>query len=954
MSPEQFARIEALFEEACALPADQRTAFVESRCPDDATVCRKVLRMLARDSQDAAFDAPALGSGFHVGHVDEIERRLRDEFAASGRYRLIEPLGEGGFGTVYRAEQLQPVRREVAIKVIKVGMDTRRVMARFEAERQTLARMSHPCIARVFDAGATPSGRPYFVMELVDGRPITQWSAASSAGLRERIELFLRVCEGVQHAHQKGVIHRDLKPSNILVGVEDGRPAPRIIDFGIARAVDRSGEGQPAVTEEGQPIGTLEYMSPEQAGGDGVDIDTRTDIYSLGVILYELITGTTPFSRDALRGVSAVELRRILTREDPPKPSTRLRTLATSAGLAPSTSPQPDARLAALARQLHGDLDWIVMKALEKDRARRYDSAAALADDIRRHFANEPVIARPPTAGYRFAKFARRHRLPLAIGGSVFALLIGAVIFTGVALVRISAAESEAQIERRIAETVNEFLNRDLLAAVAPEHAGIDVSVRDVLDMASQRIEGRFADAPRVEAALRGTIGRAYMSLGLYDDAQRHLDRAFELHVLERGRDSPDALIAQSELGDLRHARGRHEDAFDLLSDAYDRLVRTAGENAAITLRCAVRIASAESSLGRTREAAARLAEVARRAQEFLGPEHLDTLNATHVLASVYRNIDPAAAEALYRSTLAVLQRDRGPESAAALAVQNDLALLLESQGRLAEALALFEQVVEAKERIYGREHPETLDSANGLANLLQVLGRYDEAEAIFLRTLGGLRVLLGENHPKTITCMNSLGRVYLRQRRYTEAEPLCAEALARMRARFGELDERTSTGMGTLGQIYEMQERFDEAEPLFVRVTEIVKTLFGENSVESLVARNNLAQLYQRQGKLELAEPMQASVIATARSALPEGHWHLGAYLVSYGIILRKMERYAECEPVLLEAHAVLLAGLGPDHNRTRSAADQMAKLYEAWGRAEDAAGWWTKAGGKPEKAPG
>jgi tetratricopeptide (TPR) repeat protein len=262
--------------------------------------------------------------------------------------------------------------------------------------------------------------------------------------------------------------------------------------------------------------------------------------------------------------------------------------------------------------------------------------------------------------------------------------------------------------------------------------------------------------------------------------------------------------------------------------------------------------------------------------------------------------------------------------------------------------------VVEAKERIYGREHPETLDSANGLANLLSVLGRYDEAEAIFLRTLGGLRVSLGENHPKTISCMNSLGRVYLRQRRYAEAEPLLVDALARTRARFGELDERTSTGMGSLAQLYEAQHRFDEAEPLAVRVAEIVAALFGENSVKSLVARNNLAQVYQRQGKLELAEPMQASVIATARTALPEGHWHLGTYLLSYGIILRKMERYAECEPVLLEAHAVLLAALGPDHNRTRSAADQTAKLYEAWGREEDAAGWWVKSGGKPETEPG
>ncbi len=940
MNAEQFARVEALFEQACALPADQRLAFLDKACADDATIRAKVARMLERDSQSAAIDAPAMGRGFHVRDADELERRLIEEFESDGRYRLIEPLGEGGFGTVYRAEQLRPIRRSVAIKVIKAGMDTRRVMTRFEAERQTLALMNHPCIARVYDAGATPSGRPFFVMELVEGRPITRWCDEQRLDLAGRIALMLRVCDGVQHAHQKGIIHRDLKPSNILVTTEDGRAAPRIIDFGIARAVEQRGCSAPAVTEAGQPIGTLEYMSPEQASGGGLDIDTRTDIYSLGVVLYELITGTTPLGRDALRGASPGELLRILTSEDPPKPSTRLRDLATDSGAAQQVT-WTTAPPVAIVRQLRGDLDWIVMKALEKDRSRRYESAAALADDIRRHLANEPVIARPPTAGYRFGRFARRHRLPLAIGTGIFATLIGAVVFTGIALVRIAAAEAEAQVERRIAETVNAFLNDELLAAVDPQASGIDVKVREVLDIAAERIEGRFEDAPRVEAALRTTIGRSYLGLGLYDDADRHLQRAHALLIEQLGRDSRSAIEVQAEIANLRLAQGMMEESIATLQDAGERISRTLGADHLLALRCEVLLGSAESHLGRRTDAARRLERVTQITQTKLGPNHSVTLSAMHTLAAVYRHSDPAAAEALYKRTIETLTQTYGAEHAFVVTVQNDLALLLEGEGRLDEALPIFEHVAAVKTRIFGDHHPETLDSANGLANVLYVLGRYAEAEAIFVRTLAGLRTSLGDGHPKTIICANSLARVYMRQERYAEAEPLCAEALARMRARFGELDQRTATTMSSLAQIYERQERYDDAEPLFRRVVEIGDALFGEDEASSLIARNNLAQLYRLKGRLDLAEPILQRVVATARKTLPPNHWQFGACVLSYGIVLRDLQRHADSEPLLLEGHGILKAALGDGHTRTQNAAKSLLKLYEAWGKPDEAARW-------------
>ena len=391
------------------LPAG-RAAYLDEACGENAGLRCRVEKLLLRHQESGGIlDAPPPG----IDSTNRIATVSEKPGALIGPYKLLEQIGEGGFGVVFLAEQERPVRRRVALKIIKPGMDTRQVIARFEAERQALAMMDHPDIAKVLEAGATESGRPYFVMELVQGVPITEYCDQCNLTTRERLELFLSVCLAVQHAHQKGVIHRDLKPTNVLVAMQDGQPAPKIIDFGIAKAINQRLSEQTLMTGFAQMLGTPLYMSPEQAELSPLGVDTRSDIYSLGVLLYELLTGTTPFDKDRLHAASYDELRRIIREEEPPRPSARISTLAANAVTTVADQRRTDAR--RLSNTIRGDLDWIVMKCLEKDRNRRYETASALATDIQRYLSDEPIEARPPSAVYRFRKFALRHKARIAL-----------------------------------------------------------------------------------------------------------------------------------------------------------------------------------------------------------------------------------------------------------------------------------------------------------------------------------------------------------------------------------------------------------------------------------------------------------------------------------------------------------------------------------------------------------
>ncbi len=556
---------EQIFAEALLVPPAERDRYLARACGGNAALRRQVDALLLAHESAGAFMTPrsATRGKYTMPSLSQPTPAAKEagdtEGSVIGRYKLLQKLGEGGCGVVWMAEQQEPVRRRVALKVIKLGMDTKTVVARFEAERQALALMDHPNIARVFEAGATETGRPFFVMELVPGVPITKYCDQNNLSTTARLELFRQVCQAVQHAHQKGVIHRDLKPSNVLVTLHDGEPSPKVIDFGIAKATQGRLTDHTLFTAFEQFIGTPAYMSPEQAEISGIDIDTRSDIYSLGVLLYELLTGRQPFDSKSLLSAGLEEIRRIIREVEPPKPSTRLNTLADSdrdqiarhRGTAP----------AQLSLLLRGDLDWIVMKALEKNRNRRYDTASDLALDIQRHLQNEAVVARPPTAGYRISRLIRRNRFTFIAGGAVaLALVIGLVVSTAQTM-RARAAEraaetarAKAQTERARAEDLFGFMLGDLRAQLAK------VGRLDVLESVGDKALAYFASVKpdELDDATLGRHAQALTQIGEIRMDQARFTEAAAAFTEAYNRTT--ALVTRRPKdGDTLFARGQAE-----------------------------------------------------------------------------------------------------------------------------------------------------------------------------------------------------------------------------------------------------------------------------------------------------------------------------------------------------------------------------------------------------------
>jgi eukaryotic-like serine/threonine-protein kinase len=653
-----------------------------------------------------------------------------------GVYTLIAKLGEGGMGRVWSAEQSFPIRRTVALKVIRPGLDSEQVLGRFEAERQALARMDHPNIAKVLDAGTAGSGRPYFVMEWVKGPPITRFAAERQLPIQERLQLFAGVCRAIQHAHQKGVLHRDIKPSNVLVSEVDGRSVPKVIDFGVAKALGQSLTEGTLFTQFGVLVGTPEYMSPEQASMDGTDMDTRSDVYSLGVLLYELLTGRTPIDRSQLSGAGFEEILRRIREEDPDLPSVAV-TRAENASVRPVSGIRTSSR--ELLGALRGDLDWVIMKSLEKDRSRRYGSAQELLADVERFLNGEPVTARPPSGLYRVGKLIRRHRVAVVASGAVLISLIVGFATSTVALVREREARERAVISEQNNKQFAEFL-LPMLEGVGPAAArGRDTTLlREVLDATDRRLQSERFTHPEVEANLNLMLARVYHDLALYAAAERSASRALDL--LQPRND-------QRKGNELRVTPA-------MLEQARARLGRGDYPGA---------------------EAVAR--ECLHLRRRVLGDDHLDVAAARGVLGEILLYRDrPREAEAEFHRAVTAYAQDGRTNTVRWADLQGKLAAAIHAQGekRYADAAPVYRSALGLTEQLLGK-HPQTARLLHQLAELLDDQSQLAESELLARRAVDLRSELLGTHHPEVANSLYLLSDALLKQGKFGEAE-LCVD----------------------------------------------------------------------------------------------------------------------------------------------------------------------------------
>jgi tetratricopeptide (TPR) repeat protein len=770
-------REEALFEAALALPPEARPAYLAAACGADDRLRGQVERLLAADVG---------GSGILDGDPDQTLspfRSHRPTLAAdqvfAGRFRLVRKLGEGGMGEVWVADQTDPVQRAVALKVLRVGLGPD-LFGRFEQERQALALMDHPSIAKVLDAGVTDDG-PYFAMELIDGVPITRYCAARGLGPTDRLRLFVQVCQAVQHAHQKGVIHRDLKPDNVLVAEYDGRPVPKVIDFGVAKAAGVKLTGDTLRTGFGTIIGTLEYMAPEQATFDAQDIDTRADVYALGVLLYELLTGMTPIRRADFPKDKMLDVLQAIRETDPPRPSQRL---------AP-----------AKAAAVRGDLDWIAMKCLAKNRADRYETANGLARDVERYLANEVVEARPPSAVYRVRKFVRRHTVALTAAAAVaIAVLVGGLVAVWQAVraldaekqalaserqaildrdakeaarLQALAEEQRATEEAALARAVQAFLEDDLLGQAdvrnqrSEDGRDPNVTVRELLDRAADRIGDRFHNQPRTEAAIRHTIGAAYFALDDYPRARTHLDRALELQTAHAGPNHPSTLGTLTTLGRVRHLEGELGEAERLLTQALDgfREFRPADDFDVLVIERY--LAAVYADRGRVDEAEAMLVRGRDLLRTKLTDRHSSTMSTTNQLGLLYLSVGRSAdAAPLFDLVLGLVRERYSSDHPNVHTAMSHVAAALRDRGKLTEAAKMFAQVYGARLKLYGPDHADVYLAALNLGQVLSMGGAADRAEPLLGQAVAGLEKKFGKADDRTLTAKNSLAVLYMNQGR--------------------------------------------------------------------------------------------------------------------------------------------------------------------------------------------
>ncbi len=781
-------------------------------------------------TQSGPGDKPSHQQVTDPGDFRRVEHRTLKKGTRIAQYLILDTLGEGGMGVVYLAEQQEPIKRKVALKLVRAGkwMATE-LHHRFELERQILARLNHPNIAQVFQAGNTEEGFPFIAMEFVQGEPITEYADRHRLGLKERILLVIATCHGLQHAHQKGVIHRDLKPSNVLVTQVDGRPVPKVIDFGIAKLLHSDIEDFAGLTADGRVLGTPAYLSPESihSAGPNSDIDTRSDVYAMGILLCELFVGRRPFVRE---GGSLLQLLTEITEKGATPPAELFGKFdqLEASQIASNRSTQPH----SLLKNLQGDLNWIVLKCLHEDRNLRYDTAVALADDLKHYLAYEPVLASPPGRGYRFGKFLRRHR------GGVFASFLVAVALIGGIVTTTFQAKNARQAQAETEEVVD-FMVRLFNVSDPSEARGREVKALEILNQGAERVKEELADQPHTRIRILNTIGKVYGNLRLYQESSDLLQEASELERSLNGNSSPGLALSLYELAEANCNLGNFTQCENELRSSLKIREDRLGRDHHLVAQTLNRLGIWTQTQGRSEEALPMLQRALEIFERDFGPEDprvastLAHLGVVQVERGHYQE-----AEEMYRRAHAIRLKTLGDDHPETISSLNDIAISIAQQGDLEGSLPLFRDVVTLRKKIFHNDHPSTAQALNNLASALEQFGQVDEAEIHLKRSAEIYKKALGDQHPRFAIALVNLGSCALKREALDQAEAYFLRSKTIIADAYDEEHPHYATVLFLLGQVHLQREEFAEARRNLEDSLKLRKKIFpaGHGEIQKVV----------------------------------------------------------------------------------------------------------------------
>lgn len=945
MSLADWRQAKALFEAALEKPTAERDRFLDEACGDETNLRQEVRLLLRAHAEAGSFlEHPA-----DLTAIDGTEPRSVGE--TIGPYRVVRELGRGGMGVVYLAERDDGAySKQVAIKLVKQGLGTEEIIRRFRAERQILAQLEHPNIARLLDGGGLDDGAPYLVVEFIEGEPIDRYCDARRLSIDARLELFRDVCAAVQFAHRNLVVHRDLKPSNILV-TSDG--VVKLLDFGIAKLIapelaSQAGE----LTRVGSRPMSPDYASPEQVRGER--ITTATDVYALGLLLHELLTGHRAYR---LQSYTAEGLEEVICHRLPERPSLTVRReerFESSDGTIGLLSPEQIAEARGhepegLARKLSGDLDTIVLKALRKEPERRFPSVEQLAEDLRRHQVGLPVLARPDTLGYRCEKFVSRHRVGVAVAVGLLVLILAFGVAMTVQQRRVSQQRDRAEQNAERAERNAELMARerdkarrtqDFLAELFEvsdpgEARGNTITVRELLDRGALRIENELQSEPTVQADLMNTMGKVYRSLGLYEESRSLLEKALEKRRRSIGEESLEVAESLDELALLSWFEGDYEPAEPLYRQALDIRRRLRSHEHPEVAASLNNLAQLLHTRGRFDEAEALFREALRLRRTHLEDEPLELIATLNNLARLLQDRgEVETAENLFREALTLFRKahiDDHPDKATLL---DNLARLLQEKGDLEAAEPLAREALELRRRTLGQRHHYVAISLGNLARILQDQGDLVAAEPLHREALTILRELFGDQHLEVANSLGSLAYVVWSRGDLDAAESLLRQTLAIRRQLLGDEHPYVSTSNSDLGLLLLDRKKLPEAEGLLHEALAGFQKSLGPEHMMVAIVETNLGRLHRVRGELDVAEENAHRALRIFEQILPPDHWRIAVARALLGSSLAGQGRFAEAEPLLLESHPQIRNAKGAGSFYTRNVIEDLVDLYRQWGR--------------------